>query len=151
MPFDFFCFLQKQSEEAQGKLAYTVLLILTAGAVDNVQETFRALEKASEAPLSIIIVGIGEGDFDAMEYLDADADTVSGIDITQFVRFNDYRIKSTALTDALLDEVPDQLVDYFTSKNIQPGAPEKYDAENAQVQAADGDDRFSHFFEVLAS
>ena len=41
------------------KLSYHILLILTSGIVSNVQKTVDALTAASDAPLSIIIVGIG--------------------------------------------------------------------------------------------
>lgn len=41
------------------KLSYNILLILTSGIVSNVKQTVDALRAASDAPLSIKIVGIG--------------------------------------------------------------------------------------------
>jgi hypothetical protein len=127
---------QLGAEQEKGNLAYTILLILTTGNIENIKETQIALEQASQAPLSVVIVGIGNGDFSAMEFLDGDDATVRGIDITQFVRYNDYNTESD-LTDALLDEIPDQLVDHFYEKKLMPGEAVSYDAANLRVQEAD--------------
>ncbi|KAK4485648.1 hypothetical protein RD792_008291, partial [Penstemon davidsonii] len=72
---------------------YYVLLIITDGVVSNLQETMDALVKASDLPLSILIVGVGNADFKAMEILDADngcrlessTGRIATRDIVQFV------------------------------------------------------------------
>ena len=46
---------------------YFVLLILTDGAITDFEETKSAIVAASELPMSIIIVGVGDADFSAME------------------------------------------------------------------------------------
>ena len=51
---------------------YTVLLIITDGVINDMQKTMNAIVDAAELPMSIIIVGVGDADFDAMEELDAD-------------------------------------------------------------------------------
>ncbi|KAG6646184.1 hypothetical protein CIPAW_08G175800 [Carya illinoinensis] len=51
---------------------YFVLLIITDGVLTDLQETKDALVKASDLPLSILIVGVGGADFGQMEVLDAD-------------------------------------------------------------------------------
>ena len=53
--------------EQDGTLSYTILLILTAGDVHAFEETKRILIEASDSPLSVIIVGIGDHDFGRME------------------------------------------------------------------------------------
>lgn len=85
--------------------------------------------------MSIIIVGVGNADFAAMEELDADTVPlqVNGVcavrDITQFVAFKDFQsniqsdnpalIKSI-LAREVLAEIPTQFIGYMKSKNIIP-------------------------------
>ncbi|XP_035840296.1 protein BONZAI 3-like [Helianthus annuus] len=51
---------------------YFVLLIITDGVLTDLQETKDALVRASDLPLSILIVGVGDADFKQMKILDAD-------------------------------------------------------------------------------
>ncbi len=46
--------------------------MLTDGAISDMEDTKRAVIAASHLPLSIIIVGVGQANFDAMNALDAD-------------------------------------------------------------------------------
>ena len=46
--------------------------MLTDGAISDMQNTKLAIIAASKLPMSIIIVGVGGADFDAMDELDAD-------------------------------------------------------------------------------
>lgn len=48
------------------------MLILTDGAIMDMQETIDAIVAASGLPLSIVIVGVGLADFSSMQQLDAD-------------------------------------------------------------------------------
>ena len=109
-------------EEAQrkGKQAYSVLLILTDGAVSDVNATKNALIAASSAPLSVVIIGVGNADFSAMQFLDDFRAPPPSNDIAQFVEFRRYAHDKRALTEATLEEIPAQLVNYFTSRNIYP-------------------------------
>ena len=82
--------------------------------------------------MSIIIVGIGNADFGAMEFLDADRRGLSsgGVfaarDIVQFVPFNkflssgDPRTANLRLAREVLAEVPKQFVGYMKLNNITP-------------------------------
>jgi hypothetical protein len=54
-----------------------VLLLLTDGAVTDVEATREAVVHASKLPMSVIIVGVGGADFQAMEQLDADGGPLS--------------------------------------------------------------------------
>jgi hypothetical protein len=105
-----------------GKQVYTILLILTDGAVSDVQATARCLDQVSTAPMSIIIVGVGQADFRSMQFLD-DASSPGKRDVAQFVEFSKHSHDSQALTSHTLDEVPDQLTGYFKSQNIPPLPP----------------------------
>ncbi|KAG8557202.1 hypothetical protein GDO81_018362 [Engystomops pustulosus] len=72
---------------------YYVLLIITDGVISDMAQTKEAIVNASSLPLSIIIVGVGPAEFDAMEELDGDEVRVSSRgkfaerDIVQFVPF----------------------------------------------------------------
>jgi Copine/C2 domain len=112
-----------EAAQRLGKQTYTVLLILTDGEVSDVQATARCLDLISNAPLSVVIVGVGDADFSGMRFLD-DAALKSGKrDIAQFVQFNQHSSNSTALTSETLREIPDQLVQCFQSRGIAPLPP----------------------------
>ena len=72
---------------------YYVLLIITDGIITDMANTVRSIISASYLPMSIIIVGVGEADFDAMDALDSDDKLLSSgnsraqRDIVQFVPF----------------------------------------------------------------
>lgn len=107
-----------------GKQAYRILLILTDGAVSDIEVTKRAITAAADAPMSIVIVGIGSADFSSMHFLDNFQDNMGGArDICQFVEFSKHIHDKRSLTRETLDEIPDQLVDYFFSKGIKPLPP----------------------------
>lgn len=136
---------EQEGAREEGYLSYTILLILTAGNVEDVQETKKHLIAASKEPLSVVILGIGDADFSGMEFLDAfDAEVEAGRDITKFVEFNDYK-SYNALTEAVLDEIPDQLVDYYYEKGIMPGQNEGYNPDQVEIQPADDDERTYSF------
>eukprot|EP00977_Amphora_coffeiformis_P015198 scaffold4442_cov125-Amphora_coffeaeformis.AAC.29 len=105
-----------------GTQAYRVLLILTDGAVTDVESTKLAIQEANDAPLSIVIVGIGDADFSEMRFLDDFQvnDIGGGRDICQFVEFRRYRNDRAGLTARTLEEIPDQLVDFFWTRGIMP-------------------------------
>lgn len=110
----------QQAAAARGQQSYTVLLILTDGAVSDVNTTAACLSKISDSPLSIVIVGVGTADFGPMQFLD-DVNAGPGVrDIAQFVPFNMHAHSSQSLTNATLDEIPKQLESYFKSMGIAP-------------------------------
>jgi Copine/C2 domain len=112
---------QQAAASRIGQQVYNILLILTDGAVTDLIETQQAIRAASDAPISIIIVGIGQADFGGMQYLD---DFMSqggtGRDICQFVEFHRHENNKLSLTQAVLEEIPTQVVDYFMSHGIRP-------------------------------
>ncbi|CAM9926643.1 unnamed protein product, partial [Heterosigma akashiwo] len=77
------------------QVKYRVLLILTDGMINDMQNTIDAIVQASGLPLSIVLVGVGNADFAGMHKLDADEiGLVSSTgrpaqrDMVQFVPFN---------------------------------------------------------------
>lgn len=123
----------EDSARQKGGQSYTTLLILTDGSVSDVNATADALRQVSDAPLSVVIVGIGRADFSGMRFLD-DFETSSKRDIAQFVEFNAHKHSSQSLTSATLQEIPDQLVKCFTSKGIMPSSPIQMDDEEIAVE-----------------
>lgn len=104
---------------------YHVLLIITDGKISDREETIRSIIKASFLPISIIIVGVGNDDFETMNELDADnvplrdGRTVMNRDIVQFVPYRDYKNK-TMLAKAVLAEIPDQFISHMKENHIEP-------------------------------
>jgi hypothetical protein len=57
---------------------YFILLIITDGAIMDLDQTINAIVRASRLPLSLIIVGVGAADFDTMTALDSDGGPLRG-------------------------------------------------------------------------
>eukprot|EP00977_Amphora_coffeiformis_P010847 scaffold2541_cov175-Amphora_coffeaeformis.AAC.3 len=128
-----------ESAQGKGKQAYTVLLILTGGVGVDIKVTVEALKQAIEKPLSVIFVGVGEANFSAMENLD-EALKEHGCDMVNFVHFNKYRNNSRALTSATLKKIPDQLVNFFQGKGIEPLSPVQINEEDLEVDEVEGEE-----------
>ena len=119
------CAVNKQNEID----IYTILLILTDGEIHDMEETINTIIKASELPMSIIIIGVGNADFTKMEILDGDSGLKNGKgeraarDFVQFVPFRKYQHDISLLAKHVLHEVPEQLVQYKTLVGRKPRAP----------------------------
>ncbi len=76
---------------SQERQKYTILLIVTDGVVNDLEQTIAAIVSASYTPMSIVIVGVGAADFSEMHALDSDNALLSqggktaARDIVQFV------------------------------------------------------------------
>lgn len=88
---------------------YFVLLIITDGVITDMDLTRTAIVEASRLPMSIIIVGVGGADFDAMEFLDSDDKLlrapngdVASRDIVQFVPFRSFQVRGCPINALLL-------------------------------------------------
>uniref|UniRef100_A0A672HYT2 Copine-2 n=1 Tax=Salarias fasciatus TaxID=181472 RepID=A0A672HYT2_SALFA len=113
---------------------YFTLLIITDGVISDMDETRDAIVQASKLPMSIIIIGVGNADFAAMEFLDGDASVLRSSageeavrDIVQFVPFRDFRnAPKETLAKSVLAELPQQVTQYFKQRNLPPrnSAPE---------------------------
>ncbi|DBA04555.1 TPA: hypothetical protein N0F65_011103, partial [Lagenidium giganteum] len=109
---------------------YFVLLIITDGVIMDMQQTIDAIVEASFLPMSIVIVGVGNADFSAMNALDSDNRLLMDSrqrsalrDIVQFVPFNQFRSHPQRLAKETLAEIPEQVVGFFTNCKIKPLPP----------------------------
>lgn len=124
---------------------YFVLLIVTDGIISDMMQTKRAIVEASKSPMSIIICGVGDAEFGAMDELDSD-EVVMRVDgksaerdIVQFVPMNKFMPQSSTghskrassyrtnplelqrlLAEEVLREIPDQLTGYMLSHGFHP-------------------------------
>ena len=104
---------------------YYILLIITDGCVNDMEQTRNKIVEASYLPMSIIIVGIGKADFTLMDMLDGDSEPVVNSkgepwkrDIVQFVEFEKFKKINainygTDLTEEVLKEIPKQVEEYY--------------------------------------
>jgi len=112
---------------------YFVLLIITDGIITDLEETKRAIIAASGLPLSLIIVGVGNEDFGAMDALDSDdrllrsGGLVAKRDIVQFVEMRKFvsggSWNKELLAKAVLAEIPKQLSTYMRMQSFKPSVP----------------------------
>ena len=114
-------------------LKYHILMILTDGIIVDQQKTIDALVDGSFLPLSVIIIGVGNDHFQEMIQLDGDKEPIissNGIkrkrDLVQFVPFNKYKNNPKELAAQVLEEVPRQIMEYYTMKNIYPDNISKF-------------------------
>ncbi|XP_018015723.1 copine-8 [Hyalella azteca] len=118
---------------------YFILLILIVPSPEVTIIMLQAIVRASVLPLSIIIVGVGDADFSAMEELDGDRVRLSSggqtaaRDIVQFVPFRDFlkggkvdnNTARIRLAREVLAEVPDQFMSFMRENSVKPGAAGK--------------------------
>lgn len=114
--------------------------------------SLQAIVSASTLPLSIIIVGVGDADFGAMEELDGDVVRISSNgrtaarDIVQFVPFRDFlkgcersggrgrggrvdpNTARVRLAREVLAEVPTQFLSFMKDNSVKPGTSQVSDA-----------------------
>ena len=101
---------------------------MTDGIINDLQASIDEIVRGSDLPLSIIIVGVGQADFDQMEQLDGDVTPLfsnklnryRNRDIVQIVPFRSLQGNPQALAKEVLKVVPKQLTDYFSQKDIKP-------------------------------
>ena len=120
--------LSKKAHELNGVedlKTYCVLLIITDGTIYDERESVRLMVEASNYPCSVIIVGVGDGDFSQMQALDSDEKLLKDDkrrkckrDIVQFVPLNRARAQGN-LREAVLREIPDQVCGYMEAHNFQ--------------------------------
>lgn len=115
------------AQQSPPGLQYNVLLILTDGEIHDMPATKSLIVEASRLPLSIIIVGLGNEDFNNMKALDSDKTLLSDgqgrtavRDIVQFVPFRRVEGNPYVLAQEVLGEVPGQLVQFMKDIGHHP-------------------------------
>lgn len=97
--------------------------------------TKQAIVSASMLPISIIIVGVGNADFGAMDELDSDdvrlavggryaeRDIVQFVPLNKFIGNNGSLLRSQAdLAKEVLAEIPAQMTGYMKTKQFTPNS-----------------------------
>ena len=109
------------------KLKYNVLMILTDGMIDDVDNTINELVAGSFLPLSVIIIGVGKADFSTMNVLDADENPLvdsrgvkAARDLVQFVPFLKYESDPERLAQEVLAEIPAQIIQFYEQNKLDP-------------------------------
>jgi hypothetical protein len=117
----------RQADSSPESQVYFILLMLTDGELTDMSDTKTAIIRASQLPMSVIIVGVGLANFASMVALDSDDNLLSHNgekavrDIVQFVPYRQFQDASKeALAKAVLAEIPSQVVEYYSSKGISP-------------------------------
>ncbi|XP_023345926.1 copine-9 [Eurytemora carolleeae] len=126
---------------------YTIVLLITDGGVTDFDETKEVLVNSSNLPLSVVLVGVGDGDMGALTDLDSDrARLCAGRkqaerDIVQFVHMKKFlpsgqleprsyhQVLDPAearhkLARAVLAEIPRQVTEYYKKAGISPKLPD---------------------------
>ena len=124
--------IAKKNKDA-GSEEYTILLILTDGKCHDMQDSINAIIESCYLPLSVIIVGVGNEDFTRMKILDGDDGLINDEgreaerDLVQFVPFLEYENNPDLLAKHVLEEIPEQVVEYMISQKIVPqGIDDKF-------------------------
>lgn len=135
----------------QSNQQYFILLILTNGQINDMQSTVASVIKGSKVPLSIVIIGIGQENFENMHILDADENPLideDGVkmdrDIVQFVPFRNFAGSSRALNKEVLAEIPREIVNYFKKASIIPNG-----FSGVEMMSCLGKDKNEEYPEIL--
>eukprot|EP00461_Guttulinopsis_vulgaris_P004037 UN04038 len=106
---------------------FNLLLLIADGTMNDFDAAVDAIVEASDKPLAIIIVGVGNADFKQMEQLDGDNGKLKSKkhgyaknDIVQFVPYNQFNGDVNALAAATLKEIPDTVLRFMRMHRIAP-------------------------------
>lgn len=98
---------------------YQILFMITDGLITDMDQTVDCIVKCSELPVSIVIVGVGDADFEKMQTLDNDDGKLRDSkgrkptrDCVQFVEFNNCKKDIHQLRKQVLMEIPKQIEKY---------------------------------------
>jgi len=110
-PTSFAPIIKEAIRIVQKTRSYHILVIIADGQVTNTQETINAIVECSNYPISILLVGVGDGPWETMEEFD-DALPQRQFDNFQFVNFHEIMVKydgdELIFAREALMEIPDQ-------------------------------------------
>jgi hypothetical protein len=113
----------------ESEVKYFVLLIITDGVIEDLQQSVDEIVELAQLPVSIVIVGVGSENFSQMVLLDADENPLYSSktgsrmsrDIVQFVPFQDFKDRPYhELAVATLEEIPREVLRFFKGQGIHP-------------------------------
>lgn len=115
----------KMSKKRQ---CYSVLVVFTAGDFVDFQDTVDSICKAAEdAPLSIVVIGVGESDHTLAKKLCGDNGKLRdsrGIpiarEIVTVVSFKQFGGNATKVISEALKEIPEQIIQYQLMNGVKP-------------------------------
>ena len=106
---------------------YNILLILTDGLCDDIEDFFDALVNSSYFNISVIIVSLGEYECKEFKNFNNDRYSIVGYDNKKqkrknvvYVNFNTLKKNEKELAYRLLKDIPQQMLEYYKFKGIEP-------------------------------
>lgn len=122
---------------ADGGMSYSILLIITDGAVSDIDATKAMFDEITDDPISVAIVGVGDDDFGDMQCL-------AEFGNATFVELNACGGCEKKLAEETLKKIPDQLVDYFLEKQgIEPSSTIESGEDEIEVQPFDDEEEIA--------
>ena len=110
-------------KEENKKYNYHILLIISDGFFEDMEQIIDAVLESSKLAISIIIIGVGTTVITDMKRLNGEygklissKGEVLEKDIIQYVHYNDYADNIQKLTDDVLKNIPAQISEYYEKK-----------------------------------
>ena len=120
---------------------YHILVIITDGNNNDIDEMVRQLIKSERYPISVCIIGVGDENFSRMLQMDSrtkpleDKDGYkSERDMCQFVRYNDFKDRPDKMTEYMLNIIPSQVEAYYRASQDFIGLNDSGKPKNAYLR-----------------
>jgi len=120
---------------------YHILVIITDGNNNDIDEMVRQLIKSERYPISVCIIGVGDENFSRMLQMDSrtkpleDKDGYkSERDMCQFVRYNDFKDRPDKMTEFMLNIIPSQVEAYYRASQDFIGLHDSGKQKNAYLR-----------------
>ena len=124
---------------------YNILLIFTCGGINDLHNTINALIEGNHFPLSVIIIGVGNGPFkdiiNLRENMRAQMNSLNNIkkdNIVTFYAFNNYKNNDiNLLNEKIWEKIPQQITQYLQNKKISPKDMKYYIRNSTKIYIND--------------
>lgn len=105
--------------QLRGTKEYVVLVLLTDGTIEDLENTLNSMIQAANLPLSVIIIGVGESDFDSFESLDRQLGLCETVrrDYVSFFAYKDFEGDINKLKSKIQLEIPEQILEYIETEH----------------------------------